>query len=50
MIDLVGGSFLNEEGGDFGEGVGEERVDVDRLDVNVDVVFLRGGGGESGCM
>lgn len=50
MIPLVGGSFLNAEGGNFGEDIGEDRVDVDRLEADVDVVFLRRGGGESGWM
>ena len=48
MIALVGGSFLNADGGDFGEETGEDRVDVDRLEADVDVVFLRRGGGERG--
>lgn len=50
MIPLVGGSFLNAEGGNFGEDIGEDRVDVDRLEADVDVVFLRRGGGERGWM
>jgi hypothetical protein len=50
MIALMGGSFLNADGGDFGEGIGEDRVDVDRLEAEVDAVFLRTGGGERGCM
>jgi hypothetical protein len=50
MIALVGGSFLNADGGDFGEGIGEDRVEVDRLEADVDAVFLRIGGGERGCM
>jgi len=50
MIPLVGGSFLNAEGGDIGEDIGEDRVDVDRLEADVDMVFLRRGGGERGWM
>ena len=50
MIPLIGGSFLNAGGGDFGEGIGDDRDEVDRLEVETDVGFRRRGGGESGCI
>lgn len=50
MIPLIGGSFLDAEGRGFGEERGEDRDDVDRLEVEIDVGFRRRGGGESGCM
>ena len=49
-MPLMGGSFLNAGGGDFGEDIGDDLDDVDRLDPEVDVGFRRRGGGESGCM
>lgn len=50
MIPFIGGSFLNVGGGDFGVDRGDDRDDVDRLEVDLDVRFRRRGGGESGCM
>lgn len=50
MIPLTGGSFLNAEGGDLGKDTVDERDDVERLEVEIDVAFRRRGGGESGCI
>ena len=37
MIPLIGGSFLNTGGGDFGDERGDDRDDVDRLEAETDV-------------
>ena len=41
---------MNADGGDLDEDIGEDCVDVDQLEDDIDVVFLRKGGGERGWM
>lgn len=41
---------MNAVGGGLGDDIGDDRDEVDRLEVDVDVGFRRRGGGESGWM